>query len=667
MSARLRSAVLTCIIFTGTALTAASVAGGSTGQQLGYVFPSSVLKASAAPGSTWTPEPAKYSIGKVLDQPVTMTDGTVLRADVYYPTDSSGKQAAGTFPVVMTQTPYGKGLLGATPGSLGDQTGVQAYLVTRGYIDVVVDVRGTGDSGGEFDLFEPKQQTDGVTLVNWAAKRPGSNGKVGLYGASYLGIDQLLTAGAMPKNSPLKAIFPVVPGNDLYQDTLAMGGLIDYEFSAFYLALTAGLNVAGPVIEGLENLSVLPANLPVLIEHLKDLNDYDAKILVNVLSGGDQTFDEAYWQARNPVNVLNKVVANNIPAYMVGGEYDLFQRGEPLNFSGLQNAWAGRPVTAPMLPNQPLTGRYQLIDGPFNHLTGSTASVDQLQLEWFDTWLKGVNTGMDRTPTPLHYYDLGTGQWTEHGQYPFPGATPTRFYLNNARSSSSSLSLLNHTLTTTKPTKAASDLLLWTLLSNPCGRPTDQWSAGALSTVSGYVLPNAPCINNDLLGSLGIDRATYTTAPLKTAKTIAGPITASIYATSTTSETEFVAQVEDVAPDGTSTPLSEGALIGSQRALTSAQTWLTSDGQILKPGHAYTRAAAVPVTPGKVTRYDIEIFPTYATIKAGHSIRVTISTGDVPHLGPTLPQLLKLLGGAYTVQMSPTAPSAIEMELLPAS
>jgi hypothetical protein len=645
-----------------------SAASADSGAEPGAAIPADVVAASAAPGSTWKPEAATYGVGKSVDKAVTMADGTVLRADVYYPTDSSGAQAKGKFPVVLTQTPYGKGLLGADPSSgLGSQTGPSAYLVQRGYIDVVADVRGTGDSQGQFGLFDPVQDTDGVKLVDWASKLAGSNGKVGLYGASYLGIDQLLTAGAEPKNSPLKAIFPVVPGNDLYQDTSTMGGLIDIEFDTFYLALTGSLNSVGPLVEGLQNPANLLSDLyPGEVQHLSDLGTFDASFTAQTLSGGASAYDDAYWKARNPVNVLNKVVANNIPAYLIGGEYDLFQRGEPLDFTGLQNAWSGRSVTAPMLPNQKTTGRYQLLDGPFTHLGGSTAKVDPLQLEWFDTWLKGENTGMDRTPTPLHYYDLGTGKYTEHAQYPFADAKPTRYYFSQARSGSAPLSLTDHTLTTSKPKTTSADTLVWSPVGNPCGRPSDQWSAGAASLATDLVAPTAPCVHNDVPGEAGLDRATYTTAPLAGAKTLAGPIDATVYATATTKDTEWVAQVEDVAPDGTSTPLTEGALLGSMRAQSSAQTWRAADGQIVKPGHTFTKASSQAVTPGKLTRYDIEVFPTYDTVAKGHRIRVTLSTADSPHLVPTAPALANLVGGAYQVQISPTAPSAVELPLIPA-
>lgn len=109
-------------------------------------------------------------------------------------------------------------------------------------------------------------------------------------------------------------------------------------------------------------------------------------------------------------------MANHIPAYLLGGEFDIFQRGEPVNYAELQNAWDGRSVTAPMQAGQRTTGRYQPIVG--QHLNGSSVNVDPLELEWFDTWLKSENTGMARTPTPLHYYDLGSGRFDETATYP---------------------------------------------------------------------------------------------------------------------------------------------------------------------------------------------------------------------------------------------------------
>src|SRR5262249_6621547 len=147
----------------------------------------------------------------------------------------------------------------------------------------------------------------------------------------------------------------------------------------------------------------------------------------------------------------------------------------------------------------------------------------------------------------------------------------------------------------------------------------------------------APCVNTDPLGSLAINQLNFTTPKFTEATTLAGPMTASIYMSATTTETQLVAQIQDVAPNGTVVPLAEGALLGSLRKLDDATTWRTEDGQILAAGHTYGRADQQFVPRGKSVRYDIEIFPTYATLLPGHRLRVAITTADTPHLLPTVP------------------------------
>src|SRR3954471_21784798 len=111
-----------------------------------------------------------------------MADGTILRADIRTPANTGGTGAAGPSPVVMTQSPCGKDAGLGLAGQNG--TGEFAYLVQRGYIDVVADVRGAGDPHGSWGPLGPTQAQDGAELVRWAAKLPQSSGKVGLYGSS---------------------------------------------------------------------------------------------------------------------------------------------------------------------------------------------------------------------------------------------------------------------------------------------------------------------------------------------------------------------------------------------------------------------------------------------------------------------------------------------------
>jgi uncharacterized protein len=639
-------------------------------------LPPDVIAASAAAGSHWTAEKPVYGTASTNDIAIKGAGGTTIRVNEIYPTTASGARAKGRFPVLLTMTPYGKGQGGSSsPGSSATSSpssptgGADNYLVQRGYIEVVEDVRGTGDSNGSWGLFDPIQQRDAIKVLNWAAHLPHSNGKVGTYGPSYLGIDQLLLAGAVGKGSPLKAIFPMVPANDIYRDTSFMGGLLDFEFAETYLGLTGTLNTVNPIGDAASDPAMLADLAGIEADHANGLAKYHAATTENILTGGAEAYDGSYWQARNPQTVLARVAANHIPAYMVGGEFDIFQNGEPINYAELQNAWAHRSVTAPMLSGQRTTGRYQLIVGPWEHLNGSSVNVDPLELEWFDTWLKGERTGMARTPTPLHYYDLGSGRFDETTTYPFAGATPTRLYFGAggtltpsapSAGSGSGPSPIPGLPVPTLPV-GQSDTLVWSPSGVPCGRPIDQWAMGGVSVPAGSAGFLAPCASDDRPSQVGPWATTYTTAPFAHAQTLAGPITATVYASATTSETQLVAELEEVTPDGTSYPLTEGALLGSLRAVNASRSW-TAAGMTVLPYHPYTQASAKPVTPGQTTAYQIQIFPTLDTIAAGDSLRLTLSTADTPHLTPLPTQLPTLLGGVYTIARSAAAPSSLTVE-----
>ncbi|HZU59915.1 MAG TPA: CocE/NonD family hydrolase [Solirubrobacteraceae bacterium] len=624
-------------------------------------LPPGVIAASSARHSGWKPEKAIYGTASIDDIPVKGAGGTTIRVNEIYPTTASGKPAPGPFPVLLTMTPYGKGQGGSSaPGSAAKPSGGAAtggadnYLAQRGYIEVVEDVRGTGDSAGRWGLFDPVQQRDAIRVLDWAAHLPHSDGRVGTYGPSYLGIDQLLLAGAVGRHSPLKATFPMVSANDIYRDTSFMGGLIDFEFDETYLGLTAGTNTTNPITDTLSDPQMLSDLAAIEVDHANGLASYHAAVTKNILLGGAQAYDQSYWQARNPQNVLSRIVANHIPAYLVGGEFDIFQRGEPTNYAELQNAWDHRSPTAPMRPGQPTTGRYQLIVGPWEHLNGSSVNVDPLELEWFDTWLKHEHTGMAQTPTPLHYYDLGSGRFDETTTYPFAGAKPTRLFLGAGGS-----------LTRTPPPRRASgDTITWSPSGNPCGRPVDQWSMGGISIPAHSAGLLAPCADDDQPGHGGSWTISYTSAPFTRPQAVAGPVTATIYASSTTPETELVAGLQDVTPSGSSYPLTEGALLGSLRAVDRARSWVAG-GAMLLPYHTYTKASARPVVPGRVTEYQIELFPTLAKIARGDRLRLTLSTTDSPHLTPLPAQLPQLSGGVYTIRRTAAAPSALTLELLP--
>jgi hypothetical protein len=610
-----------------------------------------------------------YGVSAAQSQRVKMSDGVELAVDVYVPTDAAtGQPAAGPFPVVLSETPYDRRSPVTTSSSGGDLggNGYYPYLVRNGYIDVVADVRGTGASDGDFGLFDQREIQDGVDLVHWAAQLPHATGKVGMAGVSYLALNQLFTAATIGPGSPLKAIVPIAAGNDLYRDIAFGGGISNTGFTAVWSALRASMTVTRPDDPAAGPPTALATRPATRAAHLAEL---EGGLYTEVEQGGPRAFDNDFWNARAPSGFLDGIVADDVAALQVSGWYDVYQRGVPINEATLQNDWArrngvrGGPPGGPMLPGQQATSKYQLAMGPwFHNASGDGVRIAELQQAWFDHWLKGVDNGVDRAP-PVHAYELGPGRWIDLGGWPAPQARERTLWLDGG-SSGTATSLNDGTLNATKPRAAGGDKLPFTDARGPCDRQLDQWSTGLLNY--GLALagaPATPCEPDDRSTQVGA--LTYTTAPFDQAQTIAGPVGATLWASATTPDAEWVVTLEDVAPDGASRQLTTGALLGSLRAVDAARSW-SAGGQVVLPFHPYTADSAQPLQAGQVTRFDVEVYPTVAQIARGHRLRVTITPGGTA-LQPTAAQLPKLAGGVYDVQRGGAHASAVHLLAAPTS
>ncbi|MFJ4787732.1 CocE/NonD family hydrolase [Streptomyces sp. NPDC088794] len=541
-----------------------------------------------AAASTWQPPAATYTASQPVHTTVAMDDGVKISVEVVHPTDpSTGERAAGPFPVLLTQNPYGS--------VRSDPTDSGTYFVQRGYIFVASAVRGTGDSGGQVDWFGDRQGRDGANLVDWAARSlAGSNGKVGLEGCSYLGVNQWFTAAAVGKHSALKAIAPFCTDSDFYNDLTASGGI-----PTTFVAGIARAEPRGPEDD--------PAADP------------QAVTIAQQATGGSRSYNDAYWQARSvQKQLVPQIVKNNIPALSEAGWRDIFPGGNLDAYVASQNAYYHRPLSTPISPDEPVTGRYQAIVGPWTH--GEHVNEESLQairLEWFDTWLKNAPTGMASTSTPLHLFENGADTWVDSAAWPLSLDART-YYLGNG------------SLTATKPGSKGSDSLPWA----------------------------TPTASNTL---------TYTTAPLTKAALLNGPTDVTLYAKSTTVETELTATLNIVAPDGTVTKQADGILLGSQRATDAKDSLYGKNKTLLEPSHPFTQASQQPVTPGQTTRYDISLLSRFAKIPAGYRIQVTINSQPPANyhlqVAPTPQQLTNLTGGLYTIERSPEAASFINLPL----
>jgi predicted acyl esterase len=195
----------------------------------------------------------------------------------------------------------------------------------------------------------------------------------------------------------------------------------------------------------------------------------------------------------------------------------------------------------------------------------------------------------------------------------------------------------------------------FTMAGYPCTRSTQQWSAG--------FIPESMCGTHEQVPGPLPGEVAYTTARLAKPLTLAGPVGLTLHATATSADTAWVATLDDVAPDGTVTHLTSGALLGSFRAIVGARSWATPDGGFSLPFHPLTRGSQVPVVPGALTRYDIELRPLFATLPAGHQLRLVIGTGDFPHLLPTPLDGDHLLGGVYEIAHAKAGGSWLDLPI----
>ncbi|MFF1823380.1 CocE/NonD family hydrolase [Kribbella sp. NPDC058245] len=550
------------------------------------VAPPAVASQTAATAWTPQPEPETYGRSTPVTATVTMDDGVAISVQIVYPTNpATGQRAPGTFPVLVSQNPYGTQLM--DPTTAGD------YFVKRGYIYVVSAVRGTGTSGGQLDWFGERQGKDGAVLVNWAARTlDGSAGTVGLDGCSYLGVNQWYTAAAVGPNSALKAIAPFCTDSSSYEDLAAAGGI-----PSQFVPQVATVIPRGPQSNA--------QNEPIQ----QTVND--------LKTGGPRSYNNDYWNSLSIEQLMPKIVANGIPALSESGWNDLFPAGNIGAYVAGQNAYYGRPLTAPIKAGQPVTGRYQAIVGPWTH--GANVSGDVLaniRKEWFDTWLKGKPTGMADTTTPLHLFQNQQAKWVDSAAWP-PSLRTESYYLNTGG-----------TLTANQPTVAGADTIYW----------------------------SAPWFP-----------ATYNSPAFTEPKVLDGPINVTTYLKSTTKDAQVTATVNLVNPYGFATKLADGTQLASLRQLDTSKSWYGDGNALIKASHPFTQASQQFLTPTETVKVDISVLPNFTLIPAGYRLQVVLSSQTPSNfhipMAPTPQQQANLNYGQFAISRSPGAASSVTLPL----
>jgi len=518
-----------------------------------------------------------------LDVPVPMRDGVTLRANVYRPPE-------GRWPVLLTRLPYGKDL------PLGSASLDPIQAVRRGYVVIVQDTRGRFASEGEWRPFE-LEADDGFDTVEWAARLPYADGQVGMFGVSYFGFTQW--AAAIKQPPALKAIAPRITWSDALNGFAFRGGAMELGtpanwglqmgFDQFAKQHRGNLPAIGAAFVGLtREMDALAsdgyASLP--------LNEFGPlrrhPVLARFFEQVERPLDP---EMLDPVTIKGKHDRVQVPSLNVGGWYDIFLADTITNFQAMRAL--GRPAKLLIGPWTHLDARMPV--GELNFGFASQAGfinlqydMDRLQLRWFDHWLKSVDTGMLAEP-PIKIFVMGTNVWRDEQEWPLARAVPTPYYLHaggalrvDPPSASVAPDRFVYDPADPVPTHGGALLMAPEYLTGP----RDQRAIEARPDV-----------------------LTYTTDVLERDMEVTGPVTVSLWACSSAPDTDFVARLVDVYPDGRAYNLTDGILRARYRRGFSNEVFLE---------------------PGVPERFDIDLWATSNVFRAGHRVRLQVTSSNFP-------------------------------------
>ena len=567
---------------------------------------------------------------------VPMSDGTVLRADLFLPSTTTSAR----YPAVLTATGYNKDA-GAPTGECANQTSViaggETSLADKGFAVMVLDDRGTGDSGGKWESWGERTQQDYKEVLDWIQEQGWSDGSVATTGASYMGITSLLIAEAdaarVKEGKPraVKAVWADIPMADAYRDVTFQGGSIDTGFIPLWLGLVSVLSDLPP-----SDTSANPQEAATIyIEHLLGGAEFSGKHILEATLGEEGAYDGPFYRLRSPVVRAGEIT---VPVVIQGGWWDLFQRGEPLLWEALKSS-----------------KDRVLFMSPHYHVTSGPAYEDpNVKEEWFSHWLKGTNNGVQKTPK-VNLYPINGTHWEHFKKFPLPKTSYKRLYLSGESSGSAPVSVHDGSLASAPPAAESGDTAPLLPASSPCSRETAQWTAGAASN------PVCDTTNNTYEAS----SLTYTTAPLTAPEKLEGLLTANLWATLTTTDATMVAVLSEVGPEGKSEQITAGFLEASQRALDPSLATYGPKKTVIRPWHPFTEESRQAVTPGEATEYDVEIYPTGVVVPAGDRLRLTIGTANTVVGLPTTPTLGQELGGTITVLHGGGHDSYVQLPVVP--
>jgi putative CocE/NonD family hydrolase len=522
-----------------------------------------------------------------------MRDGTILRANVYRP------DLEEPLPVLLQRTPYNKD---------GSDVDFCMLSAERGYAVVVQDTRGCWASEGEHYPFRDEFE-DGYDTVEWAASQPWAGGKVGMWGSSYVGYTQWAAAVTQPPS--LAAIFPSVTFADQYADlwypggALALGVLTSWSLGFRASMAIQRMDVSDEervawqeeLADALDGLSkgttcrTLPLSAMPLLSR-QEIGQVRQAYL-DIIAHAEY---EDHWRKTNMRPLLDQIA---VPAYHLGGWYDIFVGGTLTNYVDMCRSTR--------------TGASQkLIMGPWLHgpLSGWVGEVDfgvrasdmyvlhnEIMWRWFDRWLKGIDNGIMDEP-PVCIFVMGRNRWRDEQEWPLARTVYTPWYLLSSGHANS----------------CQGDGAL--SLEMPVGEQADSYTydprdpvptrGGGLCCWQAALTPGA---FDQRQVEERDDVLVYTSDELEEDLEVTGSVKVVLWAASDAVDTDITAKLVDVYPCGYARNVLDG---------------------IVRARYRHSTRQSELLTPGAVEQYTIDLGATSNVFLEGHRVRVEISSSNFP-------------------------------------
>ena len=539
---------------------------------------------------------------------VSVRDGTQLAVDLYRPKDASGNVVTTPLPVLWMHSPYNRRYFQATPttpmGLSGERyPGAAARLVEYGYVVAIVDFRGLYGSYGVNQGYNRGEWVDAAALdaydiTEWLAAQLWSTGKIGMWGCSATGGSQLQAAATAPPH--LKAIFPM-----------------SCDFDSYAIFVPGGISAAKGAPSAAPPSTVSAEMRSKLAEPVD--GDSDRAQLAAAIASQAGSVDNAgyvpfrdsvadaipgvaWWIKTSPHLSLDKIKESKVALYLASNWDEGYTKyGSFFTFNNVDN-----PA--------------KLIVGPAAHCawftvqmtTGFEIAVEERR--FFDYWLKDIDNGIMAEPKVYYYtYNAPAGQeWSASDAWPLSNEVRTPYYL-------------------------AAD--------------------GGLSTAAPGAADAKDAVTTDytVTAATLVDKAVlFATEPLAADVQVTGHPVLELWVSSTASDGDFVATLQDVAPDGSAVAYNVHGRLRASLRKTSEPPYQNFD----LPFHPSNQADVTPLVPGEPVKLSFDLLPTSQVFKAGHRIRLLLSFAEAvtPKLMPA-PELTLYRDAAH--------PSALTLPIIP--